>query len=121
MDPVAALPLFSLAAEQEIQYISVYNSWRMDELTLKNIYLVFSLFFCWGCCVFGSMNEPFYDSDTYRGAGGDGSGNWMYKLEEEEEVEAREELWREELAREIEERVGEIRELEEAEKEKELV
>ena len=35
-------------------------------------------------------------------------------------MEAREELWREELAREIEELVGEIREIEESKKEKEL-
>lgn len=24
--------------------------------------------------------DPFYDSDVYRDAGGDGSGNWLYKL-----------------------------------------
>eukprot|EP00250_Pteridium_aquilinum_P022623 c25475_g1_i1 orf=313-858(-) len=122
LDSVAVLPLLSLAAElPHFEVNTVYNDWKMDEMTLKNIYLCFSLFFVWGCCVYGSMKDPFYDSDVYRDAGGDGTGNWLYTLEEEEEVQAREELWREELAREIEERVGELKELEEVEKEKELV
>ncbi|KAI5059112.1 hypothetical protein GOP47_0025431 [Adiantum capillus-veneris] len=112
--PVAAMPLLSLAAEFTQQKVeTIYNDWMIDEMTLKNIYLCFSLFFVWGCCVFGSMKDPFYDSDLYRGEGGDGSGHWLYQKEEDEEVKAREEL-----AREIEERVGELRESKEA---KELV
>lgn len=119
---MAVLPVLSPAeAGSHYELTTFYNDWTLDEKTLKNIYLCFSLFFVWGCCVYGSMKDPFYDSDVYRDAGGDGSGNWLYKLEEEEEVQAREELWREELAREMEERVEELRELEEGEKEKELV
>ncbi|KAH7429998.1 hypothetical protein KP509_09G077900 [Ceratopteris richardii] len=119
---MSAMPLISLAAEtSQSDVITIYHDFMLDEKTIKNIFLCFSLFFMWGCCVFASMKDPFYDSDLYRGDGGDGSGNWMYKKMEDEEMMARQELWREEAARELEERVGELRQVEEAEKEKELV
>eukprot|EP00249_Psilotum_nudum_P008121 c21056_g1_i2 orf=195-809(+) len=116
---MAALPVFSFVAERQV--IREVHDWTLDEPAIKTIYMVFSIVFCWGCCVFASMNDPFYDSDLYRKAGGDGTQNWIYQMEENEELEAREELLREELLQEIEEKVGGMRELEEADKEKELV
>ncbi|KAL0799769.1 hypothetical protein Bca101_054944 [Brassica carinata] len=59
-------------------------------------------------------NDPFYDSEEYRGDGGDGTGYWVYETQEDIEEKARAELWREELIEEIEQKVGGLRELEEA-------
>lgn len=103
-------------------FIDTQNDWMMPEEMTKNLYMVFSMVFCWGCCVFGSMNDPFYEGDEYRDAGGNGTNHWIYEREEAMEQEAREELFRESLAKEIEGKVGELRELEQgADKEKELV
>ncbi|KAH0455944.1 hypothetical protein IEQ34_015976 [Dendrobium chrysotoxum] len=65
-------------------------------------------------------NDPFYDSESYRKDGGDGSAHWLYEKQEDIEEQARAELWREELIEEIEKKVGGLRELEES-KEEELV
>ena len=66
------------------------------------------------------MKDPFYDSEAYRGQGGDGTVHWYYDRQEDLEASAREELLREELLEEIEQRVGGLRELEEAAKEEQL-
>ncbi|KAK2965314.1 hypothetical protein RJ640_010639 [Escallonia rubra] len=67
-------------------------------------------------------NDPYYDSEQYRKDGGDGTGHWVYEKQEDIEESARAELWREELIEEIEQKVGGLRELEEAGKrEEELV
>ncbi|RDY05627.1 Photosynthetic NDH subunit of subcomplex B 4, chloroplastic, partial [Mucuna pruriens] len=79
------------------------------------------MFTVWGCLFFGSMKDPYYDSETYRGDGGDGTGNWIYEKQETMEAEAREALWREELIEEIEQKVEGLRELEEAGKKEELM
>uniref|UniRef100_A0A0E0K562 Uncharacterized protein n=1 Tax=Oryza punctata TaxID=4537 RepID=A0A0E0K562_ORYPU len=65
-------------------------------------------------------SDPFYDSEAYRGQGGDGTVHWYYDRQEDLEASAREELLREELLEEIEQRVGGLRELEEAAKEEQL-
>ncbi|BBH03967.1 NDH dependent flow 6 [Prunus dulcis] len=59
-------------------------------------------------------NDPYYDSETYRKDGGDGTGHWIYEKQADIEESARAELWREELIEEIEQKVGSLRELEEA-------
>ncbi|KAK6249992.1 hypothetical protein SCA6_003997 [Theobroma cacao] len=59
-------------------------------------------------------NDPYYDSEVYRKDGGDGTGHWVYEKQEDIEESARAELWREELIEEIEQKVGGLRELEEA-------
>lgn len=106
-------------------FIDTFNDWMMPEKMTKDLYMLISMVFCWGCCVFGSMTDPFYESEDYRGAGGNGTNHWIYDVEEMEEIENREELFREALVKEIEGKVGEMRELEGAgkdrEKEKELV
>ncbi|KAK3005596.1 hypothetical protein RJ639_016959 [Escallonia herrerae] len=80
------------------------------------------MFICWGCCFFGATKDPYYDSEQYRKDGGDGTGHWVYEKQEDTEESARAELWREELIEEIEQKVGGLRELEEASKrEEELV
>ncbi|KAK6153426.1 hypothetical protein DH2020_013065 [Rehmannia glutinosa] len=66
-------------------------------------------------------NDPYYDSEAYRKDGGDGTGHWVYEKQEDIEETARGELWREELIEEIEQKVGSLRELEEAGKKEELV
>lgn len=93
-----------------------------------------------------NLQDPFYDSEGYRKDGGDGSVHWIYEKvlkihfsgcfffgivsqpswwiyiqQEDIEESARAELWREELIEEIEQKVGGLRELEEARKEEELV
>jgi len=102
-------------------FITTYNDWVMPEKMTKDLYMLISMVFCWGCCVFGSMNDPFYESDEYRDLGGNGTAHWMYDMEDAAEEEAREELFREALVKEIEGKVGDLRELEDADKEKELV
>lgn len=113
------------------------------------------------CAWVKSKQDPFYDSETYRSQGGDGTVHWYYDRvskharthlcaasvfctclhskagslatdnfadiscnahwqQEDLEASAREELLREELLEEIEQRVGGLRELEEASKEEQL-
>ncbi|KAM6600692.1 hypothetical protein CsatA_020301 [Cannabis sativa] len=88
--------------------------WHLSDTAIKNVYIGYMLFTGWGCLVFGSMKDPFYDSESYRGDGGDGTGHWIYDKQEDIEETARSELWREELIEEIEQKVGGLRELEEA-------
>eukprot|EP00245_Coleochaete_scutata_P014264 TRINITY_DN6025_c3_g2_i1.p1 TRINITY_DN6025_c3_g2~~TRINITY_DN6025_c3_g2_i1.p1 ORF type:complete len:208 (-),score=38.19 TRINITY_DN6025_c3_g2_i1:651-1274(-) len=121
---VSALPLFLAATEVYWKpFETSMSSFTPEESSLKALYMVLSCAFCWGCVVFASMNDEFYEGDEYRNAGGNGTQYWMYEKEEEKEEEAREELWREELRREIEGRVSEVKEIEgpSIEKEKELV
>jgi len=100
-------------------FIDTYNDWTMPEKMIKDLYMLISLVFCWGCCVFGSMNDPFYESDEYRKAGGNGTSYWIYNVEEVREEEDREELFRQELAEEMEEETK-LRQLEDADREKEV-
>ncbi|OEL35204.1 hypothetical protein BAE44_0003777 [Dichanthelium oligosanthes] len=67
-----------------------------------------------------NTQDPFYDSDAYRSQGGDGTVHWYYDKQEDLEASAREDLLREELLEEIEQRVGGLRELEEAGREEQL-
>ncbi|MED6217479.1 hypothetical protein PIB30_018114 [Stylosanthes scabra] len=94
---------------------------HLSDDAIKNVYSWYIMFTVWGCLFFGSMKDPYYDSETYRGDGGDGTGNWIYEKQETMEAEAREALWREELIEEIEQKVGGLKELEEAGKKEELV
>ncbi|KAK9093185.1 hypothetical protein Syun_028096 [Stephania yunnanensis] len=66
--------------------------------------------------------DPYYDSEEYRGDGGDGTGHWVYDKQEDIEESNRAKLWREELIEVIEQKVeGGLQELEEAGKKEELV
>lgn len=33
----------------------------------------------WIFFLFDIIQDPYYDSETYRGDGGDGTGNWIYE------------------------------------------
>ncbi|XP_062116572.1 photosynthetic NDH subunit of subcomplex B 4, chloroplastic [Humulus lupulus] len=101
-------------AEGQRDYIINKSVWHLSDNAIKNVYIGYMLFTGWGCLVFGSMKDPFYDSESYRGDGGDGTGHWIYDKQEDIEETARSELWREELIEEIELKVGGLRELEEA-------
>nr|GMD07666.1 photosynthetic NDH subunit of subcomplex B 4, chloroplastic [Ipomoea batatas] len=94
--------------------------WHLSDAAIKNVYSFYIMFTIWGCCFFGSTKDPYYDSENYRGDGGDGTGHWIYDKQEDIEERSRAELWREELIEEIEQKVEGLRELEEA-KEEELV
>ncbi|XP_014495420.1 photosynthetic NDH subunit of subcomplex B 4, chloroplastic isoform X1 [Vigna radiata var. radiata] len=94
---------------------------HLSDQAIKNVYTWYIMFTVWGGLFFGSMKDPYYDSEAYRGDGGDGTGNWIYEKQEMMEAEAREALWREELIEEIEEKVEGLRELEEGAKKEELV
>lgn len=118
------LAFISAELPEGIETIVHYNDYHIAEPAIKTFYLIFTCMFCWGACVFGSMNETFYDSDEYRDAGGNGTQFFRYQMEEEAEQENREELWAEDLRKEIEGRGLDVKELggakEEEEKEKEL-
>ncbi|KAL0416719.1 UNVERIFIED_CONTAM: Photosynthetic NDH subunit of subcomplex B 4, chloroplastic [Sesamum latifolium] len=91
---------------------------RMLFSLVDTFYIMFT---CWGCCFFGSTKDPYYDSEAYRKDGGDGTGHWVYEKQDDIEESARAELWREELIEEIEQKVGGLRELEEAGKKEEIL
>ncbi|XP_058083144.1 photosynthetic NDH subunit of subcomplex B 4, chloroplastic [Magnolia sinica] len=120
-----ALPDWPLIAvlvqhiEGQRDYIVHKTVWHLNDETLKNVYTMYIMFTCWGCCFFGAMKDPYYDGEQYRKDGGDGTGHWVYEKQEDIEEKARAELWREELIEEIEQKVGGLRELEEAGKKKE--
>ncbi|EOY21898.1 NDH dependent flow 6 isoform 2 [Theobroma cacao] len=77
-----------LDAQREI--ITNKSIWHLSEEAIKNVYTFYIMFTCWGCLFFGSTKQ------------------------EDIEESARAELWREELIEEIEQKVGGLRELEEA-------
>ncbi|KAK9085806.1 hypothetical protein Sjap_026217 [Stephania japonica] len=124
---VKALPDLDLMAvlvqhvEGQRDWISHKTIWHLNDEAIKNVYTMYIMFTCWGCCFFGSMKDPYYDSEEYRGDGGDGTGHWVYEKQEDIEESNRAKLWREELLEEIEQKVGGLQELEEAGKEEELV
>ncbi|XP_024976886.1 photosynthetic NDH subunit of subcomplex B 4, chloroplastic [Cynara cardunculus var. scolymus] len=106
--------------EGQRDLITHKSIWHLNDQTIKNIYTLYIMFTVWGCCFFGATKDPYYDSEQYRKDGGDGTGHWVYEKQEDIEEKARAALWREELIEEIEQKVGGLRELEEA-KEEELV
>ncbi|XP_016451654.1 photosynthetic NDH subunit of subcomplex B 4, chloroplastic [Nicotiana tabacum] len=124
---VKALPDWPLMAvlvehmEGQRDLITHKSVWHLSDEAMKNVYTFYIMFTVWGCCFFGSTKDPYYDSEQYRGDGGDGTGHWVYEKQEDIEEEARAKLWREELIEEIEQKVGGLRELEEAGKKEELV
>ncbi|XP_004514960.1 photosynthetic NDH subunit of subcomplex B 4, chloroplastic [Cicer arietinum] len=117
-------PLMAIIVEQmegQRDIITEKTIWHLSDQQIKNVYSWYIMFTVWGCLFFGAMKDPYYDSETYRGDGGDGTGNWIYEKQEIMEAEAREALWREELIEEIEQKVGGLREIEEAGKKEQLV
>ncbi|KAL1207874.1 Photosynthetic NDH subunit of subcomplex B 4 [Cardamine amara subsp. amara] len=111
------LPLMAVMVQQiegMRDIITEKHVWHLSDKAIKNVYMFYIMFTCWGCLYFGSAKDPFYDSEEYRGDGGDGTGYWVYETQEDIEEKARAELWREELIEEIEQKVGSLRELEEA-------
>uniref|UniRef100_A0A0F7CYS2 Photosynthetic NDH subcomplex B 4 n=1 Tax=Goodyera fumata TaxID=1390594 RepID=A0A0F7CYS2_9ASPA len=116
-------PLMAVMVEHVLgsrDWVVTKSVWHLNDEEIKNVYTMYIMFTCWGCCFFASMKDPFYDGESYRKDGGDGSVHWLYEKQEDIEEQARAELWREELIEEIEKKVGGLRELEEA-KEEELV
>lgn len=116
------LPLMAVLVqhmEGQRDLITHKSIWHLSDKAIKNVYLFYSMFTIWGCCFFGSTKDPYYDSELYRGDGGDGSGNWIYTKQEDIEESSRAELWREELIEEIELKVGGLRELRDADPTKE--
>ncbi|KAF1870924.1 hypothetical protein Lal_00030236 [Lupinus albus] len=117
-------PLMAVIVEQmegQRDMVTIKSVSHLSDEAIKNVYSWYIMFTVWGCLFYGSMKDPYYDSETYRGDGGDGTGNWIYEKQETMEAEAREALWREELIEEIELKVGGLKELEEAAKKEELV
>ncbi|EEF47844.1 conserved hypothetical protein [Ricinus communis] len=120
LSKVNAFPDLTLMAvlvehmEGQRDLITNKTIWHLSDRAIKNVYVFYLMFTCWGCLFFGSMKDPFYDSEEYRKDGGDGTGHWIYEKQEDIEESARAELWREELIEEIEQKVGGLRELEEA-------
>uniref|UniRef100_A0A0D9YY53 Photosynthetic NDH subunit of subcomplex B 4, chloroplastic n=1 Tax=Oryza glumipatula TaxID=40148 RepID=A0A0D9YY53_9ORYZ len=114
-------------------YVVHKSIWHLSDAALKSVYTFYAFFTVWGICFFASMKAStqnichynlernyIFDIEAYRGQGGDGTVHWYYDRQEDLEASAREELLREELLEEIEQRVGGLRELEEAAKEEQL-
>ncbi|KAG8379200.1 hypothetical protein BUALT_Bualt07G0063900 [Buddleja alternifolia] len=115
--PLMAVLVEHLDGQRDL--ITHKSIWHLSDQAMKNVYTFYVMFTCWGCCFFGSTKDPFYDSETYRKDGGDGTGHWVYEKQEDNEESSRSELWREELIEEIEQKVGGLRGLEEASKKEE--
>uniref|UniRef100_A0A0F7GZ50 Photosynthetic NDH subcomplex B 4 n=1 Tax=Cypripedium formosanum TaxID=53042 RepID=A0A0F7GZ50_9ASPA len=113
--PLMAVMVEHVAMSRD--WVVTKSVWHLNDAEIKNVYTMYIMFTCWGCCFFGSMKDPFYDSEWYRKDGGDGSVHWLYDKQEDIEEQARAELLREELIEEIEKKVGGLRELEEAKEE----
>ncbi|CAM8919238.1 unnamed protein product [Rhodiola kirilowii] len=133
-------------AGQGRELVTHKTIWHLNDEQIKNVYTLYIMFTAWGCCYFGSTKDPYYDSDAYSDTGRMGEMEQgigfmkrqgffclfkllisqcikviMMKQQEDIEENARAELWREELIEEIEQKVGGLRELEEAGKKKEEV
>ncbi|XP_010257998.1 PREDICTED: photosynthetic NDH subunit of subcomplex B 4, chloroplastic [Nelumbo nucifera] len=117
--PLMAVMVEHMEGQRDM--ITHKSIWHLSDETIKTIYTIYIMFTCWGCCFFGSTKDPYYDGEQYRKDGGDGTGHWVYEKQEDIEESARAELWREELIEEIEQKVGGLRELEEAGRKEELV
>ncbi|KAK8463122.1 hypothetical protein SEVIR_1G324100v4 [Setaria viridis] len=59
-------------------YVVTKSIWHLSDTALKSVYTFYAMFTVWGVCFFASMKDPFYDSDTYRSQGGDGTVHWYY-------------------------------------------
>uniref|UniRef100_A0A0F7GZK7 Photosynthetic NDH subcomplex B 4 n=1 Tax=Pelargonium hortorum TaxID=4031 RepID=A0A0F7GZK7_PELHO len=110
--PLMALLLEHMEDQKDI--ITNKSIVHLSDEAIKNVYVFYIMFTVWGCMVFGSTKDPYYDSEYYRGDGGDGTGNCFYEKQENIEEAARAALWREELIEEIEQKVDESREMEKA-------
>ncbi|PIM99773.1 hypothetical protein CDL12_27723 [Handroanthus impetiginosus] len=117
--PLMAVLVEHMEGQRDL--ITHKSIWHLSDQAMKNIYTFYIMFTCWGCCFFGSTKDPYYDSEEYRKDGGDGTGHWVYEKQEDIEESARAELWREELIEEIEQKVGGLKELEEAGKKEEIM
>ncbi|XP_062220269.1 photosynthetic NDH subunit of subcomplex B 4, chloroplastic isoform X2 [Phragmites australis] len=120
LDVVPLMAMMVEHVDNSRDYVVHKSIWHLSDAAIKSVYTFYAMFTVWGVCFFASMKDPFYDSDTYRSQGGDGTVHWYYDRQEDLEASAREELLREELLEEIEQRVGGFRELEEAGKEEQL-
>ncbi|KAL5815877.1 hypothetical protein ACOSQ3_024255 [Xanthoceras sorbifolium] len=112
--PLTLMAVLVEHAEGQRDLITHKSIWHLSDKAIKNVYAFYMMFTCWGCLFFGATKDPYYDSEVYRGDGGDGTGHWFYEKQEDIEEAARAELWREELIEEIEQKVGGLQELEEA-------
>ncbi|KAK4354311.1 hypothetical protein RND71_026505 [Anisodus tanguticus] len=117
--PLMAILVEHMEGQRDL--VTHKSVWHLSDEAMKNVYTFYIMFTVWGCCFFGSTKDPYYDSEQYRGDGGDGTGHWVYEKQEDIEEAARAELWREELIEEIEQKVGGLPELEEAGKKEQLV
>ncbi|RZC08335.1 Photosynthetic NDH subunit of subcomplex B 4, chloroplastic [Glycine soja] len=75
-------PLMAIIVEQmegQRDLITEKTVSHLSDRAIKNVYSWYIMFTVWGCLFFGAMKDPYYDSETYRGDGGDGTGNWIYE------------------------------------------
>lgn len=81
---VNALPDWPLMAvlvqhmEFQRDLVTHKSIWHLSDESIKSIYAFYIMLTCWGCCFFGSVKDPYYDSEEYRKDGGDGTGHWVY-------------------------------------------
>ncbi|VAI60823.1 unnamed protein product [Triticum turgidum subsp. durum] len=98
--------------DNQRDWVVTKSIWHLSDTAIKS--------FCETSVCASCTDDPFYDSEYYRGQGGDGTVHWYYDRQEDIEATARGDLLREELLEEIEQRVGGLRELEDAGMEGEL-
>uniref|UniRef100_A0A0F7GZJ2 Photosynthetic NDH subcomplex B 4 n=1 Tax=Erodium texanum TaxID=28960 RepID=A0A0F7GZJ2_EROTE len=104
--PLMAVMVEHMEGERDL--ITIKSIVHLSDQSIKNIYVFYLMFTVWGCMFFGSTKDPYYDSELYRGDGGDGTGFCFYEKQEDMEESARAALYREELIEEIEKKVGEV-------------
>ncbi|KAI3956424.1 hypothetical protein MKX01_016837 [Papaver californicum] len=86
----------------------------MAVLSILKIHIIFVdtaciMFTCLGCCFFGAMKDPYYDSEYCRGDDGDGTEHWVYEKQEEIEESSRATLWHEDPIEEVEQKADGLR------------
>lgn len=71
---------------------------KLTDDGLKMMYIYICIGFTLGCCWAGSLSDPFYDTEEYRGDGGDGTQHWFYRKAEEDAVQRRQDMYQRQLA-----------------------
>ncbi|RZR89361.1 hypothetical protein BHM03_00017063 [Ensete ventricosum] len=146
--PLMAVMIEHVANQRD--YVVHKSIWHLSDEAMKNVYTAYIMFTCWGCCFFGSTKVRLQIATSFPAAIIDDQAHgcrilsttersiakmeemepctgsmkrFQRVIEQQEDIEeaARAELWREELIEEIEQKVGGLRELEEAGKQEELV
>eukprot|EP00898_Chlorokybus_atmophyticus_P001081 jgi/Chlat1/1974/Chrsp158S02275 len=93
MGPLLSIVSGEVNPRELVESVTISN-WDLSEESIKSFYMVFAAMFSWGCLVFASTTDPFYDNPEsgYERDGGDGTQYWFYEKADEAEENERKEL-----------------------------